>query len=67
MGGGERAAFEPGQDPCRRLPERGEGFEFLGYRFEAGGRRVRKKSLERFKDKIRAKTGRTRGDSLKRS
>jgi RNA-directed DNA polymerase len=44
----------------------GEGFEFLGYRFEAGRRRVRKKSLDRFKDKIRAKTGRTRGDSLQR-
>jgi RNA-directed DNA polymerase len=44
----------------------GEGFEFLGYRFEAGRREVRKKSLDRFKDKIRAKTGRTRGDSLAR-
>jgi RNA-directed DNA polymerase len=46
---------------CR---QRGEGFEFLGYRFEAGRRWVRKKSMDRFKDKIRAKTGRTRGDSL---
>jgi RNA-directed DNA polymerase len=27
---------------------------------------VRKKSLDRFKDKLRAKTGRTRGDSLQR-
>jgi RNA-directed DNA polymerase len=44
----------------------GEGFEFLGYRFEAGRRWVRKKSLARFKDNIRAKTGRTRGDSLAR-
>lgn len=44
----------------------GQGFEFLGYRFEAGRRWVRKKSLARFKDKIRAKTGRTRGDSIKR-
>jgi RNA-directed DNA polymerase len=44
----------------------GQGFEFLGYRFEAGRRKVRKKSLDRFKDKIRAKTGRTRGDSLQR-
>jgi RNA-directed DNA polymerase len=42
----------------------GQGFEFLGYRFEAGKRRVRKKSLQGFKDKIREKTGRTRGDSL---
>ena len=47
---------------CR---QRGEGFEFLGYRFEAGQRFVRKKSLDRFKDKLRAKTRRTRGQSLK--
>jgi RNA-directed DNA polymerase len=44
----------------------GEGFEFLGYRFEAGRRFVRKKSLDRFKDRIREKTRRTRGDSLAR-
>ena len=42
----------------------GQGFEFLGYRFEAGERWVRKKSLRSLKDKIRAKTRRTRGDSL---
>jgi RNA-directed DNA polymerase len=42
----------------------GQGFEFLGYRFEAGKRRVRKKSLEALKDKIRSKTKRTRGDSM---
>jgi len=42
----------------------GQGFEFLGYRFEAGKRRVKKKSLQGFKDKIREKTGRSRGDSL---
>ena len=47
---------------CRN---KGEGFEFLGYRFEAGRRWVRKKSLKRFKDAIRSKTGRTRGGSLK--
>ena len=44
----------------------GQGFEFLGYRFEAGRRWVRKKSLTRFKDSIRAKTRRTRGQSLAR-
>jgi RNA-directed DNA polymerase len=43
-----------------------EGFEFLGYRFEAGRRFVRKKSLDRLKDKIRDRTRRTRGDSLAR-
>ena len=46
---------------CRR---RGEGFEFLGYRFEAGRRWVRKKSLTSLKDKIRRKTQRSRGASL---
>jgi RNA-directed DNA polymerase len=46
---------------CR---QNGEGFAFLGYRFEAGRRFVRKKSLIRLKDKIREKTKRTRGDSL---
>lgn len=44
----------------------GQGFEFLGYRFEAGKRWVRKKSLQGFKDKIREKTRRTRGDSMAR-
>lgn len=42
-----------------------EGFEFLGYRFEAGSRYVRAKSLNALKDKIRDKTGRSRGASLK--
>lgn len=42
----------------------GQGFEFLGYRFENGRRTVRAKSLKSFKDKIRLKTKRTRGNSL---
>jgi RNA-directed DNA polymerase len=42
----------------------GNGFEFLGYRFEAGRRFVRKKSLAKLKDSIRAKTRRTCGQSL---
>jgi RNA-directed DNA polymerase len=45
--------------------EDGKGFDFLGYRFEAGRRWVRKKSLKAIKDKLRSKTGRTRGVSLK--
>jgi RNA-directed DNA polymerase len=44
----------------------GHGFEFLGYRFEAGRRLVRKKSLKAFKDKVRTRTIRSRGDSLER-
>jgi RNA-directed DNA polymerase len=42
----------------------GQGFEFLGYRFEAGKRWVRKKSLMSLRDKIRAKTKRTVGHSI---
>ena len=42
----------------------GQGFDFLGYRFEAGQRRVRKKSRQRLLDRLRRYTGRTRGDSL---
>jgi RNA-directed DNA polymerase len=44
----------------------GQGFEFLGYRFEADRRLVRKKSVTALKDKVRAKTSRSRGDSLER-
>lgn len=44
--------------------EAGQGFDFLGYRFEGGQRWVRKKSLKAMKDKLRSKTGRTRGKSL---
>jgi RNA-directed DNA polymerase len=40
------------------------GFEFLGYRFEQGQKRPRKKSLKKFKDSIRAKTKRNNGKSL---
>jgi len=46
--------------------EIGQGFEFLGYRFEGGCRYVRSKSLKKFKDKIRSKTRRTRGDSIEK-
>lgn len=47
---------------CR---QKGEGFDFLGYRFEAGRRWVRRKSLKAFKDKVRGKTRRTEGKSLR--
>jgi RNA-directed DNA polymerase len=43
----------------------GEGFEFLGYRFEAGRRSVRRKSLGNLHERIRAKTGRNSGLSLR--
>lgn len=40
------------------------GFDFLGYHFERGEKRPRKKSLKKFKDTIRAKTKRNNGQSL---
>jgi RNA-directed DNA polymerase len=46
---------------CRQA---GQGFEFLGYRFEAGQRWVRPKSLKALRERLRMKTKRTRGDSL---
>ena len=42
----------------------GEGFEFLGYRFEAGQRRVRQKSRHKLFARIRATTRRTEGKRL---
>lgn len=47
-----------------RIP--GQGFEFLGYRFEAGRREVRHKSLTALKDRIRQCTPRNAGQSLER-
>ncbi len=40
------------------------GFDFLGYHFERGMKWPRKKSLDKFKATIRAKTKRTNGQSL---
>jgi len=41
------------------------GFDFLGYHFERGKRWPRKKSLDKLKHTIRAKTRRTNGQSLR--
>jgi len=41
-----------------------DGFDFLGYRFQAGRRWPRTKSMMKLKDTIRAKTKRTAGHSL---
>ena len=40
------------------------GFDFLGYHFERGYKWPRQKSMQKFKDTIRAKTKRTNGQSL---
>jgi len=42
----------------------GQGFQFLGYRFENGQRNVRKKSLDKLKDKIRLITKRNAGFAM---
>ena len=44
---------------------KGNGFDFLGYHFEAGRRWPRKKSLLKVKEAIRAKTHRANGKSLR--
>ncbi|MEN9456671.1 MAG: hypothetical protein RL210_2190 [Pseudomonadota bacterium] len=46
--------------------EAGQGFEFLGYRFEAGRRTVRRKSMNRLREAIRQRTRRTSGKSIER-
>jgi RNA-directed DNA polymerase len=48
----------------RLVDAREDGFDFLGYRFAAGTRRPRAKSLQKLKDAIRATTKRTSGHSL---
>jgi RNA-directed DNA polymerase len=48
-----------------RLVDAGvDGFDFLGYHFGRGRRWPREKSMRKFKDTIRAKTGRSVGKSL---
>lgn len=42
----------------------GEGFEFLGYRFEAGTSWVRRKSIQKFRDRIRESTSKIGGKSI---
>jgi RNA-directed DNA polymerase len=58
--------LHPTKTPVGDCWQPGQGFEFLGYRFEAGRRFVRTKSMKKLRDSIRDKTGRTRGVSLER-
>ena len=53
-------------EKTRIVDETGDGFDFLGYRFAKGKRWPRAKSLERFKETIRNKTRRGKGESLGR-
>jgi RNA-directed DNA polymerase len=56
--------LHPGKTHVGNCMEKGQGFEFLGYRFEAGRRWVRPKSRKALRDTIREKTSRTRSGSL---
>lgn len=47
------------------LTAAGESFDFLGYRFDGRRRWPRRSSLRKYKDAIRLKTRRTRGESLR--
>lgn len=47
-----------------RLVTHSEGFDFLGYRFVAGRRYVRTKSLRKFRESIRRETKRTNGHCM---
>jgi RNA-directed DNA polymerase len=44
----------------------GQGFEFLGYRFEGGRRWVRNRSRNAFRERVRSRTRRCSGQSLER-
>ena len=57
-------ALHPDKTRIADAPRKGDGFDFLGYHFEAGRRGPRKKSLAKLKDAIRAKTHRANGKSL---
>ncbi len=48
----------------RIVDARDEGFDFLGYHFRGVLRLPREKSLNKFKDDVRAKTKRTNGHSM---
>jgi RNA-directed DNA polymerase len=64
--GANGLTLHPDKTRVGDIRQPGQGFDFLGYRFEAGRRLVRKKSLKALKDKVRGMTSRSRGDSLER-
>ena len=57
-------ALHPDKTHIGNCTIKGEGFEFLGYRFECGRRTVRKSSMKKLRDTIRRRTKRTVGQSM---
>src|SRR5882672_3361095 len=64
--GANGLTLHPDKTKAGDCQQPGQGFDFLGYRFEGGRRFVRAKSLKAFKDKVRVRTIRSRGDSIER-
>ncbi|MBI5345984.1 MAG: group II intron reverse transcriptase/maturase, partial [Chlamydiae bacterium] len=58
--------LHPDKTHVGNCKEMGQGFEFLGYRFEADRKYPRKKSFEKFKDAIRSRTKRSCGSSIEK-
>ena len=54
-------------DKTRLVDAQNDGFDFLGYRFEAGRRRPRAKSLKKFKDAVRQRPNARRDTACPRS
>jgi len=63
MGGGGRLTLHPTKTRIVNASQRG-GFDFPGYHFERGHRWPRQKSLDKFRETIRQKTGRLRPGSM---
>lgn len=61
-----RLTLHPDKTHIGNCTIKGEGFEFLGYRFEGGKRTVRKTSMDKLRNTIRKRTKRTVGKSIKR-
>lgn len=60
----EELTIHPEKSHLGNCMNAGEGFDFLGYRFEGGERWIRKKSIQKFRDKIRELTKRHNGMSI---
>jgi RNA-directed DNA polymerase len=59
-------ALHPEKTHIGNCMEKGQGFDFLGYRFEAGTSWVRLKSIQKFRDRIRGLTKKTCGKSIQK-
>ena len=64
---GQRPDAASGQDADRATPAAGQGFDFLGYRFEAGHRFARRKSLRRSRTRSGPRRGAAGGTALRGS